>query len=324
VVLVRWPRLVGVTWPERTWPALGALAATVEFPDLLARVGNAAAAFFRRFLLGAQACWWFVCCFLTGPLIRCRPEDRRFLWRVFLAGIFKRRKWRKLAAAPTPAVWLGHLERHVPFCAALVGEEREEFLGKLKGFIGTKPFFGAGGLEIDDEIRVVVAASAVRLIRKLDLSYYDRLKEIVVYPYDFVNPRSEYGVHLGEAHSFGTVVLSWPAVLRGLRDEHDGHETALHEFAHVLDLGDGGFDGTPVLRARADYAAWGQVMGAHFERLQSGDAESLRVLRAYGATDPAEFFAVATEAFFEKGELMRERAPDLYKVLREFYGFDPC
>ena len=240
-----------------------------------------------------------------------------------MAGWFRRRRWKKLAAKPTPSEWLGYLERHAPFCAALPDEEREDFLGKLKAFVGTKRFFGAGGLAIDDEIRVVIAASAIRLVRRLDLSYYDPLKEIVVYPHDFVNPRHESSIHLGEAHSFGTVVLSWPAVLRGLRDGRDGHETAIHEFAHVLDLGDGSFDGAPVLRARADYRAWADVMSAHFERLQEGHAESLRLLRPYGATDPAEFFAVATEAFFERPAAMRARAPDLYDVLRRFYGFDP-
>lgn len=240
-----------------------------------------------------------------------------------MAGFWRRRKWRKLAAGPTPPEWLAILEHHVPFCAALDGDEREDFLGKLKGFIGTKRFFGAGGLEIDDEIRVVVSASAIRLIRRLDLSYYDRLKELVVYPHDFVNPRHDNAVHLGEAHSFGTVVLSWPAVLRGLHDGRDGHETAIHEFAHVLDLGDDSFDGAPVLRARGDYQPWAEVMSAHFERLQKGHPEALRVLRPYGATDPAEFFAVATEAFFEKPSAMKKRAPDLYAVLHRFYGFDP-
>ena len=124
-------------------------------------------------------------------------------------------------------------------------------------------------------------------------------------------------------HSFGTVVLSWPTVLAGLRNEDDGHETAGHEFAHVLDLGDGGFDGTPVLRARADYAAWTEVMETSFRRLQRGDRDIAHVLRDYGATNPAEFFAVATESFFERSEELRKRAPELYAVLRRFYGFDP-
>lgn len=240
-----------------------------------------------------------------------------------MAGWLQRRRWRKLAAQPLPPAWRGYLERHVPLFSRLDPADQTAFLDRLKGFLGTKRFFGAQGFEITDEVRVVVAASAVRLVLHLDLSYYDRLRELVVYPYDFVNPRNADAIHLGEAHRFGTVVLSWPAVLRGLADPDDGHDTAVHEFAHVLDLRDGAFDGAPPLRAREDYRCWAQVLRAHFERLQAGDPDALTVLRPYGAKDPAEFFAVATEAFFERPALLRDRAPDLYRVLRRFYGYDP-
>jgi Mlc titration factor MtfA (ptsG expression regulator) len=110
----------------------------------------------------------------------------------------------------------------------------------------------------------------------------------------------------------------------GLRNPRDGHDTATHEFAHVLDRGDGRFDGTPELRASADYAPWAEVMSHHFLELRERSPRQRRVLRDYGATNEAEFFAVATETFFEKGRQLRERAPDLYEELRRFYRCDPA
>jgi len=212
----------------------------------------------------------------------------------------------------------------VPFCAQLPEEVRPRFHEYLKVFVWEKTFIGAGGMEITDEVRVVVGAAAVRLVLHLGLSYYDRLTEIVVYPSDYRHPDGDTTVVLGEAHRWGTVVLSWDAVLRGLADPRDGHDTATHEFAHVLDRGNGRFDGTPKLRASADYAPWAEVMSRHFFALRDRAPGQRCVLRDYGAKNEAEFFAVATEAFFEKGAEMRARAPDLYEELQKFYRCDPA
>ena len=127
----------------------------------------------------------------------------------------------------------------------------------------------------------------------------------------------------GEAHPWGTVILSWPAVLHGIELPCDGHNTALHEFAHVLDREAGSFNGTPFLRSRHDYPKWGEIMKYHFDRLNTGDREELSVLRMYGAQNPAEFFSVATEAFFEIPSVMSELLPDLYDVMKTFYGGAP-
>jgi Mlc titration factor MtfA (ptsG expression regulator) len=186
-----------------------------------------------------------------------------------------------------------------------------------------KTFIGAGGMEITDEVRVVISACAVRLILYLDLSYYDRLTEIVVYPYVYRH-RDEENAILGETGDWGTVVLSWPSVLEGLNDLNAGHETAIHEFAHVLDRGDGAFDGTPKLKAREDYRPWARVMSRHFLRLRKKNPVERAVLRMYGALNEAEFFAVSTESYFEKPRLMKQLIPDLYAELQEFYGGDPA
>ena len=131
-------------------------------------------------------------------------------------------RWRqsRLMKRPLPTEWVGWLDLHVPFFPGLKGEERERFLRYLKAFVWSKHFFGAGGLELTDEHRVVIGAAAVRLVLHLDLSYYDRLTEIIVYPYTYRHP-NQTGAILGEAHTWGTVVLSWPAVLHGMDDPKD-------------------------------------------------------------------------------------------------------
>ncbi len=238
-------------------------------------------------------------------------------------GLF--RKWRRhrLGKRPFPEAWHAHLERRVPFVSGLEESVRERFLRQLKIFVWEKAFIGAGGFEIDDEVRVVIASAAIRLVLHLDLSYYDRLTEIIVYPSAFQRPGGDVWI-LGEAHAWGTVVLSWDSVVLGLANPHDGHATAAHEFAHVLDRAGGAFDGTPELRARADYRPWAHVMSRNYLALRRGGSRARKVLRQYGAQSEAEFFAVATEAFFEKPRQMREQTPDLYAELQRFYRWDPA
>lgn len=230
---------------------------------------------------------------------------------------------RRHRANPFPEPWLPHLERHVPFFCTLEAPLRERFLGDVQVFVREKDFVGAGGQEVDDEVRVVVAAAAVRLVLHLDVSYYDRLREIVVYPEAYRRPGEEEWI-LGEAHDWGTVVLAWQSVLLGLANQADGHDTATHEFAHVLDRAGGAFDGTPELRAHAHYRPWALVMTRHYLALRRGGRRARKVLRRYGATNEAEFFAVATEAFFEKPRQMRKHTPELYAELRRFYCWDPA
>ncbi len=232
---------------------------------------------------------------------------------------FKRRRLRR---KPLPPEWAGILQERVPFYSTLTSEDLDVFHTNLKLFVWEKIFIGAKGLEVTDLHRVTISAAAVRLVQHLDLSYFDRLTEIVVYPHDYRHPDTG-GVILGEAHGWGVVVLSWPAVLRGLQNPCDGWDTASHEFAHVLDREAGAFNGTPSLRADDHYRAWADVMSLHFERLKGGFGRERRVMRDYGATNEAEFFAVATEAFFERPAQMKRLTPSLYAELRRFYGTDP-
>jgi Mlc titration factor MtfA (ptsG expression regulator) len=241
-----------------------------------------------------------------------------------MIGLLRRMRRRRLAKQPFPQDWLDILKERVPFFRRLSGPLLEQFLEFVKIFANEKYFTPAGGMVITDEVRVVISACAVRLILYLDISYYDRLTEIIVYPYVYRHPEDEAAI-LGEADAWGTVVLSWPTVLEDLAQPEQGHDTASHEFAHVLDrMADGIFDGTPRLKTRADYRPWAQVMSRHFLGLRGGDKKDRSVLRMYGATNEAEFFAVATEAYFEKSRLMKRLLPDLYEELRDFYGGDPA
>jgi MtfA peptidase len=240
-----------------------------------------------------------------------------------MPGLLRTLQRHRLRRRPFPPGWLDSLERRVPFFPELPAELRPRFLELLKLFAWEKEFIGAGGFTITDEVRVVVSATAVRLVVHLDFSYYDRLREVIVYPDAFRIP-DRTGVVLGEAKNWGTVILSWQSVLAGLEDPRDGHSTATHEFAHVLDREDGAFDGTPQLRQYSHYRAWASVMGEHYLKLRQGQPAERQVLDEYGGLNEAEFFAVATESFFEKPRQMREKTPELYAELKRFYGWDPA
>lgn len=235
------------------------------------------------------------------------------------------RNWsrRRVRARAFPEAWRAILKQRTPFLERFPAERLGKFESDLMIFESEKTFVGAGGFEVTEEVRVVVAASAVRLVSYLDIGYFDRLREIVIYPAAYRHPERE-GVILGEVSHWSTVVLSWQDVLSGLQNLRDGRDTASHEFAHVLDREAGAFNGTPSLRAREDYAPWGRILSDHYLRLRDGDAKVHKVLRDYAATNEAEFFAVATEVFFERPGLMKRRAPELYGELHRFYGYDPA
>jgi len=229
-----------------------------------------------------------------------------------MLGLFRQMQRRKLQQRPVPDEWLSYLNKHVPFFWRLSPELRQRFLAHLKVFVWEKKFVGAGGLPMTDEVRVVVAATAVRLVLYLGLSYYDELTEIIVYP-----STPEPPAHVS------TVVLSWEQVLEGLRDPGDGRDAGTREFAQALDLADGAFDGTPKLREHSHYQAWASVMSRHFKGMKGGRRTERGVMGRHGSLTEAGFFAVATAAFFEKPRQMKEKTPELYEELKRFYGWDP-
>ena len=244
--------------------------------------------------------------------------DAFFEWLPVLEPTARRR--RRLMEAPFPPAWEGILVARVPFWSRLTEARREVARPMIQAFVAEQTWVGAAGLELTIDMQVVIAACAVRPVLDLGLEYYDHLAEIVVYPFDELTVPGHGDGVLGLAHPHGVVVLSWPAVQRGLSTPTDGRDTALHEFVHALDLADGVFDGAPPLREREDLGPWARTLGRRFDAMQAGGPS---VLRDYAAVSPPEFFAVASEHFFERPEELRRRAPDLFVQLERFYGWDP-
>jgi Mlc titration factor MtfA (ptsG expression regulator) len=203
-------------------------------------------------------------------------------------------------------------------------------------FLDEVGFEGCGGLEMTDEIRTVIAARACLLVLGSErLVPYPRLTVVLVYPSSWSadDVRQDRGGvvtegrshRLGESHARGQVVLSWDDVEAGARIPHDGQDVVYHEFAHQLDQETPGSAGSPRLSRAADYAAWARTVDAGYERLlRRVEAGRRTFLDDYGATNPAEFFAVATEGFFEKPVPFRRRLPELFELLRDYYGLDPA
>jgi Mlc titration factor MtfA (ptsG expression regulator) len=244
----------------------------------------------------------------------------------------KRRRRARAVAAAFPDNWLVHLQKNVRLYPLLTESERRKLRDDLRVFLSESTFEGCGGLEITDEIKVTIAAHAALLLLGFRHDYFERVHTVLVYPAGFRSPEGWTGPdgvvrmdvgYLGEAWHHGTVILAWDAVLAGGRDPRDGRNVTLHGFAHQLDYLDGVADGAPPLRDRAQYRRWQEVMTAEFTRLAAESAQGRpKVLDAYGATSPAEFFAVATECFFEKPLQMRRHHPRLYAVLQEYYCQD--
>jgi Mlc titration factor MtfA (ptsG expression regulator) len=247
---------------------------------------------------------------------------------------FKKRRRRRLRAQPFPGKWLRTVEKNFPLYHLLPGEDQRELLEHIKVFATEKNFEGCGGLEMMEEIKVTISAHACLLLLHRKTDYYPRLMSILVYPGAFVVRDAEESddgvvdeeedVRLGEAWTHGAVVLSWEDVRRDAARINDGFNVALHEFAHQLDQEDGFAEGAPVLEHASKYASWARVFNEAFEKLQrEAEAGQRTVLDEYGASDPAEFFAVATEAFFEKPRALKRKHPELYEELKGFYHQDP-
>jgi Mlc titration factor MtfA (ptsG expression regulator) len=248
-------------------------------------------------------------------------------------GLRERRR-RRLRAGPFPDDWRRIVEQRFPLFARLPEADRSELLGHIRVFLDEKKFEGCGGLTITDEIRVVIAAQACLLLLHREPHYYPRLVSILVYPHAYVaqgRERLPGGIvaeqasgRLGESWVEDLVVLAWDAVRAGASDANDGHNVVLHEFAHQLDQEDGTSNGAPILEHRSQYVAWARILGGAFDALQHAVEHGRATdIDPYGATNPAEFFAVVSEAFFERPAALQKRHPELYDELKLFYRQDP-
>lgn len=247
----------------------------------------------------------------------------------------KERRRRRLRKRTFPTEWLKLIQRHVAFFPKLSGRDRIELLGRVQVFLAEKRFEGCGGLAINDEIRVTIAAQACLLLLHRTTDYFPGLQTILVYPTTYmVEERRPVGEHvweegttarLGETgRKMGSLVLAWGAVKHGAADPSDGKNVVLHEFAHQLDFENGAADGVPELTTRERQLTWSEVMSSEFASLRAADETGIpTLLNTYGATNPAEFFAVSVEAFFEQSRALRARHPNLYAELQKYFQQDP-
>jgi Mlc titration factor MtfA (ptsG expression regulator) len=248
--------------------------------------------------------------------------------------LFRNRRRRAVMARPFPDAWRESLRR-MRLYRILDENERVELRRKVAVFLDEQRFEGCAGLELTDEIRVTIAAQACLLLLGRPDEHYPRLGSILVYPDRYIAPMTQRmpdgslasrpQTRLGEAWLGGNVVLSWRDAERGAVDAHDGHNVILHEFAHTLDGADKNMNGTPRLEHKCCYASWARVLGGEFTTLRRNlRSGRISLLHPYAATNPAEFFAVSTETFFEQPNLLREHHPELYKQLSHFYRQDPA
>ena len=256
----------------------------------------------------------------------------------WLSRLRSRLRYRRSDFAPLPADWVKHLEHNVAHYGMLDAEERTRLGVFIRRFLRKKSWEGCGGLQLDDEIRVTISALAGLLVLGRPHLYYRNVRSILVYPSTVVTPSGRTGPLglprdpasggipiLGEAQLRGPVILVWDAVLHGARDPRDGRNVAYHEFAHKLDMLDGAADGTPPIGDREAMRRWVEVCGEKFQGLRKRAERGERTfLDAYAATNEAEFFAVATEFFFDKPQQMQRKEPELYDLLRDFYRQDPA
>jgi len=252
-----------------------------------------------------------------------------------ILGFLNERRRRKLRAQPASNEWLSIIERDVPFFHRLSASDKAELLGHIQVFLDEKRFEGCAGLELTDEIRVTIAAQACLLLLHRKTDYFPQLLTILVYPSAYmVEERRPVNEHVWEEGTtsrlgetglrMGSMVIAWDAAKSGAADPSDGRNVVFHEFAHQLDFEDYATDGVPMLATRKQQISWAAVMRVEFASLRAAEETGIpTLLDAYGATNPAEFFAVSTEAFFERPCALRAGDPKLYAELQRYFQQDP-
>jgi Mlc titration factor MtfA (ptsG expression regulator) len=236
-----------------------------------------------------------------------------------------------LTTTEFPSPWEAILHRDVGFYSSLSEEDRRELKSYIRWFLATKEFEGCEGLTVTDEMRVIVAAQACLLLLHRQTPCYQSLRLIRIYP-GASFPISSQKDASGECWRQGIILLAWDAVRSGAANPFDGDNVVFHEFAHQLDNEESDTEGTPLLcrelpkvDAPGAYSAWAMMLSKEYDDFRRAIESGVKtILDAYGATDTAEFFAVATECFFEKPQQVRDKHPELYAALKSFYKQDPA
>jgi Mlc titration factor MtfA (ptsG expression regulator) len=247
----------------------------------------------------------------------------------------KKRRRRHLLAEAFPDAWLSTLQDRVGHYRVISDADQHKLCDAARILIAEKDWEGCRGLELTDDMRVTIAALAGILILGLSDYYFDNVQTILVYPNAYVvkEERAFAGGatiegdsdRLGEAHYRGPVILSWEETLANALQPGYGSNLVFHEFAHQLDMLNGAIDGTPNLQTNHLAERWARVMNREYRRLQAAESRGTEtLLDPYGANDPAEFFAVATECFFDAPREMSREYPELYELFREYFHQDPA
>ena len=238
----------------------------------------------------------------------------------------KLRRRRRILAEPFPAEWEAILRREVAFFRTLDQEEQARFRRELQVFLGEKLITGMG-LRLDTTTRVLAAASAIIPIFGFPEWEWDQINEILIYPdrfdrefpFEGGSDRDTLG-RVGTGPLNGVMILSEPDLIAGFRNPGDKRNVGLHEFAHLVDKSDGTIDGLPgVVLENAAAGPWIELTRRKMEEMRRGDSD----IDSYGLTSPAEFFAVATEYFFERPGVMERKYPELYAMLSRVFNQNP-
>lgn len=246
--------------------------------------------------------------------------------------LFFYRSWRRKRelAQPFPQAWRNLLQQQVPIYNRLNADLKQQLEMRVQLFLAEKTFYGCAGFNIDERVKITIAGHACLLILARSFSNFDEIRSILVYPDTYRVTRQERdglvvnqseAWHAGEASSQGRVVLAWSHCLEACQPAHP-HNVILHEFAHQLDYLDGVADGAPPLNSEL-LAIWPQVMSqAYNDLIEDLEHQQRPWLDPYGATEPAEFFAVLTETFFQQPKYLRAQKPDVFNALTRFYRLD--
>ncbi|BAB75930.1 zinc-dependent peptidase [Anabaena sp. FACHB-709] len=253
---------------------------------------------------------------------------------IFISPILRNKRRYRIKERPFPPLWNAIIENNLPIYLRLSPEERRRLQGHVQVFLAEKQFIGCRGLQVTEEMKLTIAAVACLLLLNERGEYFPKLRSILIYPSTYfvtqtvavdnyiVEERRD--ARLGESWTKDQLILSWEQIQYDIHNWQDGHNVVLHEFAHQLDQEDGKADGVPILPNKSDYPIWSKVMTAEYQQLCNDVQEGRKtVINAYGATNPAEFFAVTTETFFEKPQQLLEKHQSLYKILQKYYQVEP-
>ncbi|MBU2707185.1 zinc-dependent peptidase [Zooshikella marina] len=253
------------------------------------------------------------------------------VFKVFIAPQLRRKRVLKTAF---PQSWHQILNKNFAIYNLLPHSLKIRLQKLIQLFLLEKKFYGCQGLTLTEEIRVTIAAQACLLILNQPRAWYSKLQSILVYPGAFTVPNAQYsneGIisnapshRLGESWHNGRIILSWDDVINDSRCPQRGQNVTFHEFAHQLDAEDGYTDGIPILGPKHSFQHWSHLMAEELARLRHEVIVGIpHVINQYGATNPAEFFAVATETFFTHPHQLATHNPALFQVLQSYYQLDP-